>query len=509
MRLGVFAMATAFFTSAMTASAEEAARAEVESEARAMFERLIAFPTVAGRGAVPKMAGYLASELMSAGFDRSDIEIMPLGESTALIVRYHGAPSSEKKAALFLAHMDVVEARREDWDFDPFVLTEKDGVFYGRGVVDNKYGVLTLTQGFMRLKRGGFIPDRDLILAFSGDEETSMQTTRMLAEKLMDAAFAINSDAGGGYRPAAGAPGAYGVQAAEKTYATFEITALNDGGHSSAPRADNAIYELADALKKIETLRFPARWNSVSLAAFAAIAPTLDGDLKAAVERFVAKPGDKKALKVMSADPSTDRDLRTTCVATMLRAGHAENALPQTATATVNCRIFPGDAVDEIRATLVRTIANDKLKIETLGEPLESPVSDIPPEVGAAIAEVVKSRMPGSVISPYLEAGGTDGLHFRRAGVPTVGAGPIISIEGDEYNFHGKNERFPTARFYDGLDHFVIFIKALAGDAAGGQSEYVRMIRTSASGAAFEIAKSQPASTPSFGVILLRANTPA
>jgi acetylornithine deacetylase/succinyl-diaminopimelate desuccinylase-like protein len=466
-----FAFAAALAACSVDAAAADVPRAAVDAEARAMFERLIAFPTVAGRGAVPKMAGYLAGELMDAGFDRSDIEIMPLGESAALVVRYRGAPGSEKKPALFLAHMDVVEARREDWDFDPFVLTEKDGVFYGRGVVDNKYGVLTLTQAFMRLKREGFVPDRDLVLAFSGDEETEMRTTRMLAERLKNAAFAVNSDAGGGYRPAADAPGAYGVQAAEKTYATFEVTAVNEGGHSSAPRADNAIYELADALKKIEALRFPARWNSVSLAAFAAIASTLDGDLKTAVERFVASPGDKKALKVMSADPSTDRDLRTTCVATMLRGGHAENALPQTATATVNCRIFPGDAVDVVRATLVKAVANDKLRIETLGEPLESPVSDIPAEVSAAIAKVVKARMPGSVISPYLEAGGTDGLHFRRAGVPTVGAGPIISLEGDEYNFHGKNERFPTARFYDGLDHFVIFIKALAGDGAVGQSE--------------------------------------
>lgn len=448
---------------AAPAAAQTADRAAVEAEARAMFERLIAFPTVAGRGAVPKMAGYLAGDLIAAGFDSADIEMPTAGESAALIVRYRGAAGSSKKPVLFLAHMDVVEARREDWDFDPFVLTEKDGVLYGRGVVDNKYGVLTLTQAFMRLKREGFTPDRDLILAFSGDEETGMRTTRALAEKLKDAAFAVNSDAGGGYLPAPGAPGAYGLQAAEKTYATFEVTALNEGGHSSAPRPDNAIYDLADALKKIEAHRFPARWNSVSLSAFAAIAPTLAPGLRKSVERFIAKPGDARALKALSADPSLDRDLRTTCVATMLRAGHAENALPQTATATVNCRIFPGDTVDEVRATLADVMANQKLKIETLGEPLESPVSDIPPEVSAAIAEVVQARAPGSAISPYLEAGGTDGLHFRRAGVPTVGAGPIISLEGDEYNFHGKNERLPVARFNDGLDHFVIFIKALAG----------------------------------------------
>ena len=462
----LFALLASAAALAAAAHAQTPDRAAVEAEARAMFEKLIAFPTAAGRGAVPKMAGYLASELIAAGFDSADIEIPTVGESAALIVRYRGAPGGAKKPVLFLAHMDVVEARREDWDYDPFILTEKDGVFYGRGVVDNKYGVLTLTQAFMRLKREGFTPDRDLILAFSGDEETGMLTTRALAEKLKGAAFAINSDAGGGYLPAPGAAGAYGLQAAEKTYATFEITALNEGGHSSAPRSDNAIYELADALKKIEAHRFPARWNVISLAAFAAIAPTLDGELKKAVERFVASPGDKKALKVMLADPSTARDLQTTCVATMLRAGHAENALPQSATATVNCRIFPGDPVDDVRATLATIMANDKLKIETLGEPLESPVSDIPAEVSAAIADVVKARAPGSVISPYLEAGGTDGLHFRRAGVPTVGAGPIISLEGDEYNFHGRNERFPTARFYDGLDHFVLLIRSLAGDGA-------------------------------------------
>ncbi|MFN0024187.1 MAG: M20/M25/M40 family metallo-hydrolase, partial [Parvularculaceae bacterium] len=448
---------------ASMAVAEDKVLTPVEAEARAMFEKLIGFPTVAGRGAAPKMAGYLAGELIEAGFDAGDIEIIPVGETVAMIARYRGVAGSEKKPALFLAHMDVVEARREDWDFDPFVLTEKDGIFYGRGVVDNKYGVLTLTQAFMRLKREGFTPDRDLILAFSGDEETGMLTTRALAARLKEAVFAVNSDAGGGYRPANGAPAAYGIQAAEKTYATFEVTAKNDGGHSSAPRADNAIYDLANALKRIEAHRFPTRWNAVSLAGFATIAPTLEGDLKKAVEQFVAKPGDARAAKVMATDASIDRDMRTTCVATMLRGGHAENALPQTATATVNCRIFPGETVDEVKTALAAAMANEKLDLATLGEPLESPVSEVPDEVSRALAAVIAVRAPGAVVSPYLEAGGTDGLHFRRAGVATLGIGPIFSVEGDEYNYHGKNERLPAARFYDGLDHYVIFIKALSG----------------------------------------------
>lgn len=444
----------------------EAAPTQTQLEAREMFAKLIAFPTFEGGGGVPAMAAYLKVQLEGAGFAASDIEIVPLGDSAGFIARYRGPEGSDKKPVLFLAHMDVVTAERADWDYDPFALTEKDGVFYGRGVVDNKYGVLTLTQAFMRLKREGFTPDRDLILVFTGDEETGMRTTRLLAERFKDAAFAVNSDAGGGFIPANGSGAMYGMQAAEKTYATFEVTAANEGGHSSAPRDDNAIYDLADALQRIRTHRFPARWNDVTLASLAVSLPSLDGDLKEAVKRFIANPGDKRALKIMERERWIDNDLRTTCVATMLRAGHAENALPQKATATVNCRIFPGETIEETKAALAAAMGNENLEIAVLDEPLESPVSEVPAELAAALAEAVKAIAPDATIYAYQENGGTDGLHFRRAGVATIGAGPIYGHEGDEYNFHGRNERFPAARFDAGLDHFVLLIKALAGEPA-------------------------------------------
>lgn len=436
---------------------------EGHADARIMLERLVAFETVAGRGAVPPMADYIAGELRQAGFDPADIEILPVGETAALMLRYRGPADAARRPVVFLAHMDVVDARHEDWTRDPWTLTEADGSLYGRGVVDNKYGLLTLVQAFIRLKREGFAPDRDLVLALSGDEETGMQTTRLLAERLRGAEFAINADAGGGFRSADGRQTMYAVQAAEKTYATFEVTTRNSGGHSSSPRPDNAIYQLSDALKRLEGHRFPVRWNPVSLAGFAGLAPSVEGPVGEALTRFVAAPGDPAAVAVLEAEPWIDRELRTTCVATMLRAGHAENALPTSATATVNCRIFPGETIDSIHSTLKDVIADPAIEVSVLDEPLESPVSEVPAELTAALAKVLAVRAPGAAMSPYMEAGGTDGLHFRRAGVATIGAGPLFSAEGVDYNYHGNDERLPVAHFHDGLDHFYLLIKALAG----------------------------------------------
>jgi len=418
---------------------------------------------VQGRGDVPAMAEYLSAELRKAGFKPAEIEIRPLGETAALIVRYPGAKGLKKRPVLFLAHMDVVDASEKDWGRDPFVLTEHEGMLYGRGVVDNKYGVLTITQAFMRLRREGFTPDRDLILVFTGDEETTGATARMVAASLTDAAYAINSDAGGGFRPGGGARPSYSTQVAEKTYATFEITARNSGGHSSAPRADNAIYDLAAALQKLAAYRFPAKWNSVTLASFAATAPTLDGEVAAAMKRFVANPGDAEALAVLDAQDWISNEMRTTCVATLLKAGHAENALPVAATATVNCRIFPGETVAEVKATLANVMADDRLEIVLTGEPIESDVSETPAKVTAALKAVLAVRAPGTTPVPYMEAGATDGLYFRAAGIPTIGVGPLFFIPGVDFNYHGNNERLPLAVFDEGLDHYYLLIKALAG----------------------------------------------
>ncbi len=454
--------ATAVILAMLTEAPLLAATPEEQAYARRLMEKAVSFKSTAQHGETPQMAAWLAGEFRAAGFQQGDIEIVPAGKSVGLIVRYRGDGSAGKAPILFLGHMDAVEAERADWDHDPFVLTEKDGVFYGRGLVDNKYGVIDLTQTFVRLKKEGFVPTRDLVIAFTGDEETGMETTRALAQKLKDAEFALNSDAGGGFDAPAGKTPVFYIQAAEKTYASFELTVKNSGGHSSQPRADNAIYDLAAALKNIEDYRFPAMWNDITLRAFEIEAAGSNEETAAALRRFVEKPGDKKAVKKLSGITHINATMRTTCVATMLKAGHAENALPQSATATVNCRIFPGVAVDDVKSELATIVANPAIEITTLKEPLESPASVLTPEIEAAALGAVRKRHPDAVAVPYMEAGGTDGLHFRRAGVPTFAMGSLFLREEDSPNYHGKNENLRTEAFYAGLDHWTDIIKALA-----------------------------------------------
>jgi len=464
------AMTLALGVSAVVQPAE-AAHHELSSEqakAREIYQTIIAMRTAKGHGNVPAMAAYLAGELKSAGFADEDIEIIPVDETAALVVRYRGDGSSGKKPILFLGHMDVVDAKREDWELNPFELTEQDGYFFGRGTADNKYGIMNLTQSFMRLKREGFTPTRDLVLAFSGDEETGMVTTRMLAydrKDLTDAEFALNSDAGGGSLGADGGALGYGVQAAEKTYVTFEITASNPGGHSSRPRADNAIYDLATALTKLQDYQFPAMSNEITLRSFANLGEAIGGDLGRAMQKFSENPKNKKAAARIAEEGPYIGMTRTTCVATMLNAGHAENALPQSATATVNCRIFPGTSVEDVKATLALVIDNDALEITTMGDPTVSPVSPMRDEVTAALSKSIHTRYPGLSIEPYQESGGTDGMHFRNAGVPTLAISGMF-MKADDMYAHGLNERVPVEGFYAGLDHWVIIIKELAGSSA-------------------------------------------
>lgn len=440
-----------------------------EAKALEIYRTIIGMRTAKGQGNVPAMAAYLAGEFKAAGFSDDDIHILPKGETAALVVRYAGDGSSGEKPILFLAHMDVVDAKAEDWELNPFELTEKDGYFFGRGTMDDKYGVMNLTQTFLRLKREGFTPTRDLVIAFSGDEETGMETTRMLAydrKDLTDAAFALNSDAGGGALGPNGEAIGYAVQAAEKTYATFEATVRNPGGHSSRPRPDNAIYDLADALKAVQAYQFPVMSNDITRATFAATGAALGGELGKAMTDFAKNPHDKKAAARLAREGAYVGSTRTTCVATMLRAGHAENALPQSATATINCRIFPGVSVEEVKETLTRVIDNDAVELTVLDDPTVSPVSDMRDDVAAALAKAVHARYPDLAIGPYMESGGTDGMHYRKAGVPTLGISAIFMKESDMYA-HGLNERIPVDSFYEGLDHWMIVIKELAGSGVG------------------------------------------
>jgi acetylornithine deacetylase/succinyl-diaminopimelate desuccinylase-like protein len=432
-----------------------------------IYRTIIEIDTSKHRGNTPKVAQFLADELLAAGFPPEDVEVVPKPPFAALVARYRGELGSGKRPILLLGHMDVVEANPEDWERPPFTLTQDDEYFYARGAIDNKFGVAQLTSTFIRLKKEGFVPKRDLIIAFSGDEESGMTTTRMLAHErpdLAEAEFALNSDAGGGALDKQGRAVTYNIQAAEKTYATWEITARNTGGHSSRPRPDNAIYDLVDAIRNIEAYQFPVRWSPMTRDYFRVTGNKLGGELGAAMIRFADNPEDRLASDRLALESSYIGTTRTTCVVTMLSAGHAENALPQSATATVNCRIFPGIPVSDIEQTLIDVVDNDAIEFVPLGpEPTESPVSELREDVAAAVSSAIHSRYPGVPIIPYMESGGTDGMHFRRAGIPTWAVSGVFMNPNEMYA-HGLNERVPIDSFYAALDHWSIILRELAGD---------------------------------------------
>ena len=435
----------------------------VREQAREIFKTVIGFRTSEGLGQVPTMANYLADQFRQAGFPTDDVHVLPLGETASLVVRYRG-DGRGGKPILLLAHMDVVTARPEEWERDPFTLVEEGGFFYGRGSIDNKQGVTVLTTTFLRLKKEGFVPKRDLIIAFSGDEETGMLTTRDLAtthRALTDAEFALNSDDGGGLLNEKGEPQYLDIVGAEKISAGFELTVRNPGGHSSAPRADNAIYELADVLKTLQSYRFPVMTNDWTLGSFKAVGARTPGALGEAMTRFAANPKDEAAADVISTSPYDVGKTRTTCVATMLRGGHATNALAQTATATVNCRIFPGTPVSDVQSTLQK-LAGDKVEVRLLDHTMPADASPLRKDVIAAVTKALQAIHPGVPVIPGMVPWATDGSVFRAAGIPTYGVGASF-IRPDDNFAHGLNERIPVQSFYDELTYWHVLLKELAG----------------------------------------------
>jgi acetylornithine deacetylase/succinyl-diaminopimelate desuccinylase-like protein len=434
-----------------------------DAQAREIFARIVGFRTAVGQDQTPAMVAYLADVLTKGGVPASDIVTLDHGGARAMIVRVPGRERG--RPILFSAHMDVVDARPEEWQRSPFQLVEEDGDFYGRGTSDNKAGVVALVSTILRLRAERVQPARDLVFGFVADEETGMETTRLIAEHpwVHDAEFAINTDAGGGLLDdTTGKPLIYLVQGAEKTYATFDLAVTNPGGHSSRPRADNAIYQLARALQRIEAHRFPVMANDLTRAYLGAVGRAQEGEVGDALRRFAANPGDAAAADTLSRSPEFVGTTRTTCVATMLDAGHAENALPQTATATINCRIFPGVPVEAVRDGLVSAVADRDVRITTRGHPEASPVSEMRPDVMKAIERAVHHRHPGVPVVPYLESGGTDGRVYRTAGIPTYASSGLFTKPSEMYA-HGLNERLPVASFYEGLDHIYRLAVELGG----------------------------------------------
>ena len=441
---------------------------DYQRDALKIYKDTIEMRTAAGYGEVKVMAYYLADRFRDGGFAEEDINILPFispnGEEIAsIIVRFRGDGSSGKNPILFVAHMDVVDALKKDWIRDPFKLIEEDGYFFGRGTADDKSGTTLLTSAFIRLKKEGYTPNRDLIIAFTGDEETEMLTIEDMVDNhrhLIDAEFAINADSGGGSLDSQYNPISYQVQAAEKTYADFIISTTNPGGHSSRPRKTNAIYDLAEALKEIEAYTFPTMSNDITLEYFKLRAGAEKNELGKAMKEFSENPKSEQAAAIISNYPNQIGIIKTTCVATMLDAGHAENALPQSANANINCRLFPGAEVNKVQSKLREIISNQNIKIEISGNPKSAPASPLREDVMDAIRKTVNAEYGDIPIIPYMTTGATDGRALRTGGIPTYGSIAIYS-RGEDNFAHGLNERVLVKSFFDALEHWHILIKEL------------------------------------------------
>lgn len=445
---------------------------EWQQKTRAMFETAIEIPTVAKRGQMQKMADYLAAQLRAGGIPADDIKIMPHegvpGDQTVSLIARWAAQNPAKKPIIILGHMDVVEAKRADWKQDPFEFIERDGYFWGRGTSDDKQGVIATTAALLKLKASGFRPNRDIILFFTGDEETQMNGARLGANEWLkpyDAEFALNADAGGGAYTRDGKPLGFGLQTAEKIFQTYHFTVRNRGGHSSRPRPDNAIYELAEALKKLQAHRFTPLLNETTRAYFTERArqegPSALGN---AMRAWLANPNDGAAADIIEANELETGTTRTRCVATMLEGGHAENALPQLARATVNCRIMPGIDPKTIEAEL-KTLAGAGIEIAPLPDQGRiTPASPLRPDVVQAYTNAVRAlHGPTMPIIPQMSTGATDGSWFRAAGTPVYGVEGSWGISPDDERAHGLDERIPVRAMYDNVLHWEMMLRELAG----------------------------------------------
>jgi len=415
----------------------------ISAQALEILKRSVAFKTVAGEGQVPAYAAYLKDVLIAGGFAAHDIEITPMGETATLVARYPGK-DPEAKPIVIAAHMDVVAALREDWERDPFTAVVEDGFVFGRGAKDNKFGLTTMVATLIWLKQEGFKPRRDILLALTGDEETSQETTAALAKKLQHAEMLLNSDAGEAQLGDDGKPIVYALQAAEKTYMDFEVTFTNPGGHSSRPGPDNAIAEMARAITKVFEFRFPARSSELTQAFFRAAGKMEGGAAGAAMLRYADDPTDRAAYEVLVSQPEYVGQLGTTCVPTMAKAGHAQNALPQSAMFNINCRVFPGESVESVQALLAKAIDEPDAKIVVRGSPIPSDASPLRGDVMKALRKAIDLRAPGLAIVPSMSAGATDSLYFRNLGVPSYGVGGAFMHPKDSFS-HGLNERVPVA----------------------------------------------------------------
>jgi acetylornithine deacetylase/succinyl-diaminopimelate desuccinylase-like protein len=430
-----------------------------------IYKELVEINTVTATGDTHQAAEAMAARLKAAGFSGDDVQVFePAPHKGNLVARLRG--SGARKPILLLAHIDVVPANPEDWTVDPFKLTEKDGYYYGRGSGDDKYMAAAFVNNLIRYKQEGYKPDRDIILALETDEEIldrkalGIQWLLKNHRDLIDAEFAFNEGGGVGLKD--GKAIRNSVQTSEKVSLSYQLDVRDKGGHSSVPTKDNPIYRLAEGLVRLSKFSFPLDLNETTRAYFERAAQ-FEGEQTASDMRAVLrdKP-DPAAMSRLAANPVYNAQLRTTCVATMLSGGHAVNALPQLASARVNCRIMPGEPVDEIKATLERVLADDQIKITQFEQPVISAPSALNEEIMGSIGKLTQEFWPGAVVLPTMSAGATDGSYLRNAGIPTYGHS---GMAGDIYDIraHGKDERVLVKSFYQGEDYLYRLVKMLSG----------------------------------------------
>jgi acetylornithine deacetylase/succinyl-diaminopimelate desuccinylase-like protein len=426
-----------------------------------IYKQLIEINTTNSVGNNTTAAEAMAARLKAAGFPAADVQVLvPANPKKGnLVARLHG--TGKEKPLLLLAHLDVVEAKREDWSMDPFVLTEQDGYYYGRGTSDDKAMASIWIATMIRLKQENFVPDRDIIVALTSDEETGdFNGVMWLLQEhrpLIDAAFALNE--GGSGRLKDGKRLYNGVGASEKVYVTFGLETRNKGGHSSAPRKDNAIYQLANGLVRLEKYEFPVVLNEVTRAYFERMSKIEEGQTAADMKAVTL--GDAAAAARLSETPAYNNQLRTTCVATRLEGGHADNALPQMAKATVNCRVLPGESADAVRETIAKVLNDPGIEITWIDKPKPSVPSPLTPSVMKPIADVTNEFWPGTPVMPLMAAGASDGLYLRNAGIPTYGVSGLFG-ELTDSRAHGKDERVRIDSFYDSVQFLYALVKRLA-----------------------------------------------
>jgi acetylornithine deacetylase/succinyl-diaminopimelate desuccinylase-like protein len=447
-----------------TAAAQPRMSAADSALARGIYRELIEIPSVSSTAGTVQASSAIVARLRAAGFDEGDAFVAMSDSTTGnVFVRLRGR--SAGRPLLLMAHLDVVPALREDWSTDPFVLTERDGWWYGRGTIDNKQGVTTIVANMIRWKRDGYVPPRDIVGVMTGDEETGSNAIQWFMRgegrrHIGDPALALNFDVGGG-AVLGGRDAMLGVQTSEKIYLSYRLTVRSSGGHSSQPRADNAIYALARALTGIEAYRFPIELNETTRLALERGAAFEPPGTAALMRAAAATPPDAAAAQRLTENPLYNAMLRTTCVATRLAAGHADNALPQSAEAIVNCRLLPGSDTAAVTRTLRSAIKDDAIQIAYVNTPNLSDASPWEPGIATAIERVAGAFWPGVAVIPRMSTGATDGAYVRNAGIPVYGVSGEFS-DPNESRAHGQDERIEIRRFYDLVEYGKALVEAVA-----------------------------------------------